>query len=208
MYRGKNAAYEFIEAVLEEYDYCKTIMKTHFNKNLVMSVDEKERFQLANICWICNKLFDVGDEKVRDHCHVTGKFRSAADFSCNANCKLSKNVPVIFHNLRGYDSHLIIKEIRKFHVKVSVIPNGLEKYMAFTVNKKLVFIDSMQFMNSGLDLLVKNLSNNDFKYFSEEFSGKFLELVKEKGVYPYEYMNSFKKFSEDKLPDKCEFLVL
>ena len=63
----------------------------------------------------------------------------------------------------------------------------------------------MQFMNSGLDSVVKNLSNNDFKYLSEEFSSKFLELVKEKGVYPYEYMNNFKKFSEDKLPDKCEF---
>ena len=60
-------------------------------------------------------------------------------------------------------------------------------------------------MNSGLDSVVKNLSNNDFKYLSEEFSSKFLELVKEKGVYPYEYMNNFKKFSEDKLPDKCEF---
>ena len=170
-----------------------------------MSVDEEERFQIANCCWICNKLFDVGDEKVRDHCHVTGKFRGTAHLSCNANCKLSKKVLEIFHNLRGYDSHLIIKEIGKFDVKVSVIPNGFEKYMAFTVNKNLVFIDSMQFMNSSLDSIVKNLSNNDFKYLSEEFSGKFLELVKEKGVYPYEYMNSFKKFSEDKLPDKCEF---
>ena len=78
MCRGKNAAYKFIEAILEEYDYCKEIMKKHFNKNLVMSVDEEEKFQLANSCWICNKLFDGGDEKVRDHCHVTGKFRGAA----------------------------------------------------------------------------------------------------------------------------------
>ena len=79
--------------------------------------------------------------------------------------------------------------------------------MAFTVIKNLVFIDSMQFMNSGLDSLVKNLSNNDFKYLSQEFSGKFLELVKEKGVYPYEYMVSFKKFSENKLPDKSKFFT-
>ena len=117
MYKGKNAAYNFIEAVLEEYDYCKRIMKKYFNKNLVMSVDEEERFQLADSCWICNKLFDVGDEKVSDHCHVTGKYRGAAHLSCNANCKLSKKVPVIFHNLRGYDSHLIIKEIGKFDIK-------------------------------------------------------------------------------------------
>ena len=111
---------------------------------------------------------------------------------------MSMKIPVIFNNLRGYDSHLIIKEIGKFDVKVSVIPNGLEKYMAFTIGRNLVFIDSMQFM-------VKNLSDNDFKYLSEEFSGDLLKLVKQKGVYLYEYMDNFQKFSKDKLPDKCNF---
>ena len=105
---------------------------------------------------------------------------------------MSIKVPVIFHNLRGYDTHLIIKEISKSDVKVSVIPNGLKKYMAFTINKNLVFIDSMQFINYCLDSLVKNLSDNDFRYLSEEFSGEFLELVKQKGVYPYEYMGSLR----------------
>ena len=94
---------------------------------------------------------------------------------------MSKKVLVILHNLKSYDSHLITKKINKFDVKVSVIPNGLEKYMAFTINKNLVFIDSMQFMNSSLDSLVKNLSDNDFKYLSEKFSGEFLRLVKQKG---------------------------
>ena len=112
---------------------------------------------------------------------------------------------MIFHNLRSYDSHLIIKEISNFDVKVSVIPNRLEKYMAFTVDKNVIFIDSMQFMNSSLDTLVKNLMDEDFKYLSEEFSGKFLEIDKEKGVYPYEYMDGFKKFSENKLPEKFTF---
>ena len=77
--------------------------------------------------------------------------------------------------------------------------------MAFTINKNLVFIDRMQFMNSSLDSIVKNLLDSDFKYLSEEFSGELLELVKEKGVYPYEYMDSFKRFFENKLPDKCKF---
>ena len=105
----------------------------------------------------------------------------------------------------GYDSHLIIKEISKFVVKVSAIPNGLEKYMAFTINTNLVFIDSIQFMNSSLDSMVNNLSDNDFKYLSEEFSGDFLELVKQIGVHPYEYINSFKKFSENNLSDRSKF---
>ena len=79
--------------------------------------------------------------------------------------------------------------------------------MAFTLNKNLVFIDSMLFMNSNLDKLVKNLSDNDFKYLKEEFNGEKLRLVKEKGIYPYEYMNSFKRFHESKLPDVDNFLV-
>ena len=151
-------------------------------------------------------MFDVSDNKVRDHCHIIGKYRGAAHWSCNVNLKMAKNVPVIFHSLKGYDSHLIFKELSKFNVKISVIPNGLEKYMAFTINRNLVFIDSMQFMNSSLDSLVKNLMDKDFQYLSEEYSGELLELVKEKEVYPYEYMDSFKRFSEDKLP--VSFIVL
>ena len=66
--------------------------------------------------------------------------------------------------MRGYDSNLIFSELDKFDVKISVMPNGLEKDMVFFLNKNLVIIDSMQFMNSTLDKLVKNLSDEDFKY--------------------------------------------
>ena len=136
---------------------------------------------------------------------MTGKFRGAAHGNCNINLQLTKKVPVIFHNLRGYDSHLIFNELDKFDVKISVIPNGLEKYMAFFLNKNLVFIDSMQFMNSSLDKLAKNLSDEDFKYLVEEFGSENLELLKQKGDYPYEYMNSFERFNEEKLPAKKYF---
>ena len=72
LYRRKNAVYRLFKAILEEYDYCNRMIKRHFNKNLIMSAEE-ERFQLTNSCWFCDKLFDVGDDKVRDHCHITGK---------------------------------------------------------------------------------------------------------------------------------------
>ena len=74
---------------------------------------------------------------------------------------------MIFHSLRGYDSHLIFCELNKFDVKIDVIPNRLEKYMAFFLNKNLVFIESMQFMNSSPEKLVKNLLNDDLKYLNE-----------------------------------------
>ena len=106
-------------------------MEKHFNKNLAMSEKEEEQFQVSNVCWICERFIDNDDEKVRDHCHVTGKFGGAAHWSCNINLQLTKKVPAIFHNLRGYDSHLIFCELNKFDVKIDVIPNGLEKYMVF-----------------------------------------------------------------------------
>ena len=70
-------------------------------------------------------------DKVRDNCHLAGKFRGAAHWSCNINLQLTKNVPAIFHNLRGYDSHFIFCELKNFDVKIDIIPNRLEKYMAF-----------------------------------------------------------------------------
>ena len=100
-------------------------------------------------------LIDNEEEKVRDHCHVTGKFRGTAHWDCNINFQLTIKVSVIFLSLRGYDSHLIFNVLDKFDVKISVIPNGLKKYMAFFFNRNLVFIDSMQFMKSSLDKLVK-----------------------------------------------------
>ena len=78
VYRGENAAYEFIKAILKEYKYRKKVMKKHFNKNLIVSEKEENLFQQSNSCWICKKLIDNDEEKLRDHCHVTGKFRCAA----------------------------------------------------------------------------------------------------------------------------------
>ena len=83
--REKNKVCRFIEAILKEYTYCRKVTKKHFNKNLVMSAKEEERFQLSNSCWICNKLFDAVDNKVIDHCHITGKYRGSAHWSCNIN---------------------------------------------------------------------------------------------------------------------------
>ena len=109
---------------------------------------------------------------------------------------MTKKVPVIFHNLRGYDSHFIFCELNKFDVKTDVIPNRLERYM------DLFFIDSMQFMNSSFGELLKNLSDSDFKYLTEKCGSKNSELLKQKDVYLYEYKDSFKRFGEAKLPDK------
>ena len=158
-------------------------MKKHFNKNLIMSAGENEEVERSNICWICGKLIGFND-KVRDHCLITGKYRGCAHWSCNIDLKISKKAPVIFHNLKVYDSHLIFKELSKFNCKISVIPNGLENCMSFILNRNIVFIDSMLFMKSSLDKLIKNLGSEDFRYLRGEYSREELKLVKKKGIYP------------------------
>ena len=125
-----------------------------------MFVEDERSFQSSAKCWICNKLLAAGDSKVRDHDHVIEKYRYSAHWNCNINLKFTKKIPVIFYNLKGYENHLIV-------VKICVIPNELEKYMAFTINKNLVFIDSMKFVNSSLYISVKNPSDNDFNHSSQ-----------------------------------------
>ena len=95
---------------------------------------------------------DIGKNKVKDHDHTKkrNKYRGAAHWNCNINLKISKKVVVIFHNLRGYNSCLIFKELGIFHCGVSIIPSGLEKYMSFTLDKHIVFVDSTLFLKSSL----------------------------------------------------------
>ena len=154
-----------------------------------MTEEEKNLFQKSNNCWVCKKFINNDKEKVRDHCYVTGKFRGAAHESCNINFQLTKKVPVIFHNLRAYDSHLLFHELDQFDVKIKVVPNGLEKYIAF------------------FSIKTQCLSDKDFKYLIEEFGSEYLELLKQKGAYPHEYMNSWKDLMKKNYLLKNIFLV-
>ena len=115
---------------------------------------------------------------------------------CNINLKLNRKIPIAFLNLKNYDSHLIMQELGKLNLKVSVISNVLEKYMSFTINNKISVIDSFQFLSSSLDSLVKNLSKDDFKYLGQIFDKNKLDLVKEKGFCLYKYMTDFEMFKE------------
>ena len=98
-----------------------------------------------------------------------------------------------------------MQELRKFNLKVNVIPNGLGNYMGFNINNKLVFIGSFQFLSSSLDSLVKNLGKSVFKYSSQEFDSNVLDLVKQKEFYPYQNNSDFEKFKEE-LPSKEKVL--
>ena len=222
IYRGEKAVYKFMEAMLEEVKYCKKTMRKCFNKPLKMTKDDLDVFEKATECHICNKQYTREDIRVRDHCHITGKFRGSAHQECNLKLTLNPDeikIPVIFHNLRGYDSHFIMQEIgaivknhtfknkkgEEKQMNINAIPNNMEKYMAFMLGKHLTFLDSFQFMSSSLDKLASNLPREAFNYTSKQFKDKKFDLIARKGVYPYDYMDSFKKFDETRLPTKEDF---
>ena len=228
IYRGEKAVYRFLEAMLKEVRYCKNVIKTEFNKPLKMTTDDEEKFLKADRCYICEQKYEENDERVRDHCHITGKYRGSAHKHCNLNFQITNKIPVIFHNLRGYDSHFIIQEIGEIikkhtykvkgnngkeqvkQMNINVIPNNMEKYLAIMLGNNLKFIDSFQFMSSSLDKLVSNLpkeKKTSLKYTSKRFQGIKLNLMAKKGVYPYDYMDSFNKFNEQ-LPAKEDFFSI
>ena len=222
IYRGENAVYKFMENMLEEVNWCKQTMEEQFNKPLEMTEENETDFQKATKCHICDQQYQDKDIRVRDHCHITGEFRGSAHQDCNLKLQINPEtikIPVFFHNLRGYDSHFIMQQIstlinnhtyvdrkgREKRMGINVIPNNMEKYMAFMLGKHLTFLDSFQFMSTGLNKLVENLPADKFKYIDEEFQGEQLNLMKQKGVYPYDHMDSFQKFEETELPTQEQF---
>ena len=119
--------------MIEEIKYCSDAMKKHFNKDLVMTKEDNEDFDNSTICWICDNDYFDGYIKVRDHFHITGKYRGSAHRDCNINVKLNHKILVVFRNLKNFGSHFIMQELGKFKFKINVIPNRLEKYMSLSV---------------------------------------------------------------------------
>ena len=163
------------------------------------------------------------DNKVRDHCHYTGRYRGPACNSCNLKYRKPKFIPVFFHNLSGYDSHLFIKKLGSPNENMDCIPNNEEKYISFSKNIKvgeykdkktgevrdktfrIRFLDSFKFLPASLGALINNLPKGAFKNLERYFTAEEADLFKRKGSYPYEYMNTEERFKETKLPPKKAF---
>ena len=196
-------------------------------KRRVYSQEERTLYTQAFQCYICWRKFNSEVKKlskVRDHCPLTGKYRGAAHRRCNWDISSPKFIPVIFHNLEGYDSHLFIKSLGSINGDLDCIAKNDEKFISFTKSvavgsyadakgedrdryRKLRFIDSFKFMNSGLAKLVENLDKETkVKVTNKFYDGKSLDLLLRKGVYPYDYMSGYEKLSETKLPYKYKFL--
>ena len=187
------------------------IKKMQQNTEMELTLQDQINFNTASKCYLCNECFTIKNGKVRDHCHRTGKYRGACHNQCNINYYTNRYLPVVFHNLRGYDSHIILKNafdiIGDAKDQISAIPQSGEKFMSFKIGN-LKFIDSFQFLTDSLEKLVDSLklTDNDIyknfhnmkKYFKEED----LNIICKKGLYPYEFIDSLEKIYYPKLPDK------
>jgi hypothetical protein len=192
-----------------------------------MSIEDKKVFQQAQTCHICSFPFSSEDVKVRDHNHLTGAFRGAAHNSCNLKHQETRTIPVIFHNLSGYDSHFIVRQVMNaFEGDLHVIPVTDQNYVAFiktvkaSIEKdwdfqkisrcqiKFKFLDSFRFMASSLDKLAsylpmshKLILRREFSYLSESQ----MKLLARKGVFPYDFIDSVDKLDCTTLPLKKHF---
>ena len=160
----------FLDKMIDEKQRIEAILETA--KPLKMTDEDTRRFKEAENCFICDE--PLGVDRVRDHDHVTGAFRGAAHSDCNLQYRLKHNnqfvIPVVFHNLKGYDSHHIMEKLGKYKDKrITVIPNTTEKYISFSIDN-IRFIDSLQFMNASLEKLVGNLA--------EDGKHKFVNMCK------------------------------
>ncbi|XP_076621597.1 uncharacterized protein LOC143342002 [Colletes latitarsis] len=186
-----------------------------------LSAEQLRNFNTATHCHICETPFTRDDKRVRDHCHLTGRYRGPAHSNHNLNYKDAFAIPVVFHNLSGNNSHFIIKEITTaFEGDVTVLPITKEKYISFTkyvenANEesnsrkriKLQFIDSFKFLNTSLEKLVSFLSKDKLKITRSEFqklSAEDFDLLTRKGVFPYEYIDCVEKLDQSCLPSLYE----
>ncbi len=207
LYRGENAVEHFLNNLQVELSEINGIFRKPVD--MIMAAKDCRAFTDATDCYICHEA--LNDDRVRDHCHITGKYRGAAHNACNLKLRIyayKTKVPVVFHNLRGYDGHLIMSalgtSVATKNQKISCIPNNMEKYMTFGVGQ-LQFIDSLQFMNSSLEKLAANLEAQDLTITSRGLSDNEFAILRRKGVYPYEYVSGFDRFDETLLPPKETF---
>ena len=196
-------------------------------KSLKLTPQEQQDFLSAKVSHIYEQELNIDKEtghifKVRDHCHFIGEYRGTAHNECNLKCRKPLILPVVFHNLQGYDSHLFIKQLAKVSGVLSCIPSTEEKYISFSkkikvgeyfsikkgkpfpINFEIRFIDSYKFLQTSLANLVSNLQPSGFKNLNRVIKEN-TSLLTRKGVYPYDYVSSIHQLKETKLPSKEDF---
>ena len=204
-YVGNDSKEKFVKKIISIYKNITYNMYLNEKQGPVLSKEQEQEFQEATHCYICKNEFT---DLIREHNHFTGGYRGAACQSCNTKeGKSSKLIPVFFHNGSNYDFHFIIEELKKYedeYNKVTTLSKSSEDYISIEYGsnyQKLRFLDSYRFLSKGLSDVAKSLK--EFPILESEFEET--SLLKQKGFYPYEYIDSIERFKENKLPDISKF---
>ncbi|XP_031346482.1 uncharacterized protein LOC116174878 [Photinus pyralis] len=211
-YRGEDCMRWFADEMNQLAEDVSTVFLCPYK--MQMTPQQEIEFQTATHCHICEQPFTAGQKKVRDHNHLIpeNNFRGAACEICNVNYQDTHTIPVVFHNLSGYDAHFLITDIAtRMGGKIDLLPITKEKYISFTkhINESRInfrFIDSFRFMASSLDKLSSaltefpNLKSQFFALPEDQFN-----LLTKKGIMPYDYLDSFTRFDEPCLPPQDAF---
>ncbi|GET61924.1 hypothetical protein RIR_jg11882.t1 [Rhizophagus irregularis DAOM 181602=DAOM 197198] len=181
IFTGENAAQKFVIEMLNKAEAIRNEFRNPMEM-MPLTTQEQASYDNAINCWICRNPLD--GNKVRDHCHITGRYRGAAHKGCNLDLSIKPrkmHIPVIFHNLSGYDGHIIMQGIGAMECEddIDPIPYNMEKYMAFKLDAE--------------------------KCRAQECSNPQHLWRIDTGVYPYEYMDDWKKFEKTSLPPKGAF---
>ena len=231
VYRGESVVDTFLDYLSDETHEIFNVLANPLPMR-PLTDEQKHNFATAQNCHICGAL--MGKDRVRDHDHLTGLYRGAAHNECNLAYRFdhrlgrrTKNetadsetwqkrkrmeyiIPVVFHNLRGYDAHLLMSGIGKYKKRrIKCIPNNTERYLSVSLGC-LRFIDSYQFMAAPLDKLVANLESEHFHQMRRNIRCRTQQtLLLRKGVYPYDYVDCARRLTETALPPKkCFFSEL
>ena len=201
------------EVMIEENDIIEITKEAEEKVNGILTLkrvtekkDQEQAKEQVN-CYFCEKplLQKNFRDTVTDHCHMTGTYRGAAHNACNLKMRIkpkTDQIPIVFHNLRGYDAHHLMKAMSNLQKEVKCVANNMEIYITFSVGG-LRFTDSLNFLQGSLDSLVRATPKESLKITSTISNGS--DLLYKKGIYPYEYMDSWARFSETSLPDKQMF---
>lgn len=192
---GENAVENFLTTLKSVSDKLIARMKR------IIPMKKNDGHYNPHACVLCWKPFLPGDIRVRHHEHYIGEgdVVGLAHRACNLNYRSTYFIPVLIHNLKGYDSHLILKNLpREYATKVQIVPSNMQNFISFSLDH-VRFLDSFQFLDASLDTLVQNLAGRNFQIL-ESFYTKGAHLLRRKGIFPYAYFNSADVLQEKTLP--------
>jgi hypothetical protein len=209
---GRNCITSFLASLEIEVERVCKWNDYHTRKVMQpLTLEQQQQHDSASTCYLCHKAFDEKHPKVKEHCHLTGRYRGPACQPCNTKARLRRStIPVIFHNFKGYDAHHIVREgiISRPHWELDVIATSSESYLNLRVawgenekRKKISFIDSLQFLHASLANLVKQCPNMSYT----DTLPWPASVTQGKGVFPYSYFDSEEKMHDDSLPPITAF---